>query len=612
MGLKTHVDKNYDELKSEIKDFLAETRQRYEVLEETNRQHEDTIRQLTEMVLTLKLKVEKLEESPSNRPNSDDGENHSLPQPRFDGSRREDAVADFLYDCDRYFGNRELLDERKVMRASYFLTDEAKLWWRQREDYGNWPPPTYEDLVREIKESFMLHNTTWIAREELENLKMTELERRHCRDLNSAYKVVESMELHPTRPAKAEDKPVKGNKPRLECGDALAVPSNQGLKRKFKPGHYKSPRLWKQNPGGGGNKLTCFACGGPPFMKDCPRGTLAATNVNAMIVPPAEPDVLGGSSMVTLNPLQCLAALQMGAPVQYEGLNLVHILVLINGKPSTAMIDTGVTHNILAEKEAKKLSLKLSPSAGKIKAVTSEARDIVGMAKGVLLQVGTLGDTHYFSRMDLKSGYHQVQMKEGDELKMAYSMDDHDPHLRKVREHELYLNPNKCEFTLHEIEFLGHLAGKESVRMDLSKDGHPVAYESRKLNDAERRYSVHEKEMTVVVHCLRVWRHYLLGGKFVVYTDNVATSCFESQKNLTPKQARWQDFLAEFDFNLKYKPGHANQVVDALSRKEPEVFVAALLAVQGSILDEIKLALKDDPKAVRLMKRITTGETRRF
>ncbi|KAL0451423.1 UNVERIFIED_CONTAM: Transposon Tf2-12 polyprotein [Sesamum latifolium] len=47
----------------------------------------------------------------------------------------------------------------------------------------------------------------------------------------------------------------------------------------------------------------------------------------------------------------------------------------------------------------------------------------------------------------------------------------------------------------------------------LMQDGHPVAFESRKLKDVERRYSVHEKELLAVVHCLRLWRHYLLGSR---------------------------------------------------------------------------------------------------
>ena len=60
----------------------------------------------------------------------------------------------------------------------------------------------------------------------------------------------------------------------------------------------------------------------------------------------------------------------------------------------------------------------------------------------------------------------------------------------------------------------------------LLQEGHPIAYESRKLNEAERRYVASEKEMLAVVHCLRAWRHclrawrqYLLRVKFVVKTS---------------------------------------------------------------------------------------------
>lgn len=71
----------------------------------------------------------------------------------------------------------------------------------------------------------------------------------------------------------------------------------------------------------------------------------------------------------------------------------------------------------------------------------------------------------------------------------------------------------------------------------LVQEGRPVAFESWKLNETEQRFTVHEKEMTAVVHCLRLWRHYLLGGKFEIQTDNVAMSYFDTQKKLRPKQA---------------------------------------------------------------------------
>ena len=69
----------------------------------------------------------------------------------------------------------------------------------------------------------------------------------------------------------------------------------------------------------------------------------------------------------------------------------------------------------------------------------------------------------------------------------------------------------------------------------LIQEGHPIAYESRKLNDVERRYTVSEKEMLAVVHCLRVWRQYLLGSQFIVKTDNSAICHFFDQPKLTAK-----------------------------------------------------------------------------
>ncbi|MCF8701926.1 DDE-type integrase/transposase/recombinase, partial [Corynebacterium sp. MC-10] len=143
----------------------------------------------------------------------------------------------------------------------------------------------------------------------------------------------------------------------------------------------------------------------------------------------------------------------------------------------------------------------------------------------------------------------------------------------------------------------------------LMQDKHPIAFESRKLNETERRYTVQEKEMTAIVHCLRTWRHYLLGSKFIVQTDNVATSYFQSQKKLTPKQARWQDFLAEFDYELVYKPGRSNVVADALSRKAE---LAAITTTHCDIRESIKEGLSHDPEAKRLMELALQGQTRRF
>ena len=71
----------------------------------------------------------------------------------------------------------------------------------------------------------------------------------------------------------------------------------------------------------------------------------------------------------------------------------------------------------------------------------------------------------------------------------------------------------------------------------LVQEGHPIAFESQKLNAAKQRYNAHEKEMTAVIHCLETWKHCLMGTRFVVVTDNVANTFFKTQKKLTAKQS---------------------------------------------------------------------------
>lgn len=145
----------------------------------------------------------------------------------------------------------------------------------------------------------------------------------------------------------------------------------------------------------------------------------------------------------------------------------------------------------------------------------------------------------------------------------------------------------------HDKAFEVHTDASDfSIGGVLMQEGHPIAFESRKLNETERRYPVHEKEMTAVVHCLRAWRHYLLGSTFVVRTDNVAASYFQTQKKLTPKQARWQAYLAEFDYSIEYKPGKANVVADALSRKME--LAAAVSRPVCPLLDQIREGLDKD------------------
>ena len=75
----------------------------------------------------------------------------------------------------------------------------------------------------------------------------------------------------------------------------------------------------------------------------------------------------------------------------------------------------------------------------------------------------------------------------------------------------------------------------------------PVAYASTKLNPAEQNYSTHERELLVIIHALQTWRPYLHGSKFKIKTDHHPLKYLDTQKSLSRKQARWVEFMQEFD-----------------------------------------------------------------
>jgi hypothetical protein len=71
----------------------------------------------------------------------------------------------------------------------------------------------------------------------------------------------------------------------------------------------------------------------------------------------------------------------------------------------------------------------------------------------------------------------------------------------------------------------------------LLQDGRLMAFESRKLLPAEQNYSVTKQEMLGVIHALKTWRCYLEGSDFTVVTDHCPNTFFDTQVNLSRRQA---------------------------------------------------------------------------
>jgi hypothetical protein len=101
----------------------------------------------------------------------------------------------------------------------------------------------------------------------------------------------------------------------------------------------------------------------------------------------------------------------------------------------------------------------------------------------------------------------------------------------------------------------------------LMQDGRVVAYASRQLRKHKVNYMTHNLELATVVHALKIWRHYLMGKRYELYTDHNSLKYIFTQSNLNLRQRRWLELIKDYDLGINYHPGKANIVADALSHR---------------------------------------------
>ena len=108
-------------------------------------------------------------------------------------------------------------------------------------------------------------------------------------------------------------------------------------------------------------------------------------------------------------------------------------------------------------------------------------------------------------------------------------------------------------------------ASDSGLGVVLMQDGRVVAYASRQLKKYEENYPTHDLEIVAVVFALKMWRHYLYGARFEIFTYHRSLRCMFTQKDLNLRHRRWLEFVKDYDFELSYHPDKVNMVADAFS-----------------------------------------------
>ena len=99
---------------------------------------------------------------------------------------------------------------------------------------------------------------------------------------------------------------------------------------------------------------------------------------------------------------------------------------------------------------------------------------------------------------------------------------------------------------------------------------HPIYFASRQLVQAERNYTVTEREALGMIFSVQKFRHCLLGNKFVFHVDHDALKYMINKSQLSGRIARWVLLLQEFNFTIEVRPGKSHANIDHLSRLNDE------------------------------------------
>jgi transposase InsO family protein len=103
----------------------------------------------------------------------------------------------------------------------------------------------------------------------------------------------------------------------------------------------------------------------------------------------------------------------------------------------------------------------------------------------------------------------------------------------------------------------------------------PVAFFSKKMSPAECNYMIYDKELLAIIRSFELWKPEVASlapeNPVQVFTDHKNLEYFMTTKQLNRRQARWAEFLSEFNFKIMYRPGKQGEKPDILTRRSQDL-----------------------------------------
>lgn len=135
----------------------------------------------------------------------------------------------------------------------------------------------------------------------------------------------------------------------------------------------------------------------------------------------------------------------------------------------------------------------------------------------------------------------------------------------------------------------------------------PLGFFSKKLNDAQKKYSTYDRELLAIYSAIKYFRHLLEGRPFKIFTDHkpLIYAFHQNLDKASPRQCRHLDYIAQFSTDINHIAGKENIVADSLSRIEEistkGIDYSKLCQQQQQDIEIKELINKDGPYSIKLL-----------